>query len=93
MSSKAWPYEEAPQHRVVVLGEARILAERVGDAGQRLAEMLGQHRLVGDIVGHLAKSVHVVAKRDQPRRIAGQFLIGLADEGRPRDLVEGADVG
>ena len=50
---------------------------------QRLAEIFGQHRLVGNVVGHLAQPVHVVAERDQPRRrAAGQLLIGLADEGR-----------
>ena len=84
--------EEMAKHRIIVMREALVLAERVGDLRQRLAEMPGQHRLVGDVVGDLAESVHVVAERDQPRRIAGQLLIGMADEARARDLVEGADV-
>ena len=34
--------EEMPQHRIVVVREALVLAERVGDLGQRLAEILGR---------------------------------------------------
>ena len=37
---EAEPVEEGTQHRIVVRGEAVELAERIGDARQRLAEML-----------------------------------------------------
>jgi hypothetical protein len=84
--------EEAPKHRIVVMREALILAEGIGDLRQRLAEIFGQHRLVRDVVRDLAEAVHIVAEGDEPRRIAGQLLIGVADEARARDFVEGADV-
>src|SRR6185369_6422139 len=72
--------EEAAEHRVVVPGEALLpSAERIGNAAQRLSEMRGKHLLVGDVVRNLAKTVHVVAKRNQPRRIARQLLISAAD--------------
>ena len=85
--------EEMPQHRIVVVREALVGPERVGDLRQRLAEMRGEHLLLGHVVRHLAQPVHVVAEGDQPRRrAAGQFLISLPDEGRAQHFVEGADV-
>ena len=52
--------EEIAQYRIVVMGEALVGTEGIGDARQRLAEMLGEHCLVGNVVGHLAQAVHVV---------------------------------
>ena len=84
--------KEAPKHRIVMFCKALIFAERVGNPCQRLAEIGLEQLLVGDVVGNLAKSVHIVAKGDQPRWVAGQFLIGVAHEARSRDLVERANV-
>ncbi len=82
-----------PQHRIIVVGEALVRPERVGDLRQRLAEVGRERLLVGDIVGHLPQPVHVVAERNESRRCAArQLLVGVADEGRARDFVEGADV-
>ena len=62
--------EKAAQHRVVVRGEALVLAERVRDLAQRLAEMGAQHLGVRHVVGDLAQAVHVVGEGEQPRWIA-----------------------
>ena len=86
--------EKGAQPRIVVLGEARIGAERVGHPGQRLAEMGRHHFLVGDVVGHLAQAVHVVGKRDQPGldRVVGEHAKRVAHHGGARDLAERADM-
>ena len=89
---EAEPVEEGTQHRIVVRGEAVELAERIGDAGQRLAEMLAQHVAVGDVVGHLAQAVHVVAERDQARRLVAQRMEGVAHHRRAQHFVERADM-
>ena len=64
--------EEFAEHRIIVVGEAFVRSERVGDSGQRLAEIFAEHLRIGDIVGDLAQPVHVVAERDQPGRQPGQ---------------------
>ena len=86
--------EKAPQARVVVRGEAVILAERIGDLGQRLAEMAFDDFTVGNVVRRLAQAVHVVGEGDQPRldRVAGQHAEGVPHHGRARHLAEGADM-
>ena len=86
--------EKAAQARVVVGGEARILAERVRHLGQRLAEMPRHHLAVRDVVGGLAQAVHVVGERDQARldRIPGQRAEGVPHHGRARHLAERPDV-
>src|SRR5262245_60567294 len=86
--------EESPEPRVVVLAEARIFTERVGHLRQRLAEMLGHHLLVGDVVGHFAQAVHVVGKADEPGRdlVFGQDAEGMAHHSRAADLGERADM-
>jgi hypothetical protein len=84
--------EEAAQHRVVVMAEALILAEGIGNLRQRPAEMLRQHLLVRDVVGHLPEPVQVVGKGEQPRRQVGQAAKRLAHHGGPDDLAEGADM-
>ena len=87
--------QEPAQARVVVRGEARILvAERIGDGRQRLADVRGQHLLVRHVVRHLAQAVHVVGEADEARLATtfGQHLEGMADHARARDLAEGADV-
>ena len=58
--------EKGAQPRIVVSGEAVVFAERVGDLGQRLAEMGGDELAVRDVVGNLAQAVHVVGEGDQP---------------------------
>ena len=87
--------EKGLQPRIVVLAEARMVAEGVRHLGQRLAEMLRQHLLVGDVVRHFAQAVHVVGEADQPRRdlVLGQHAEGVAHEGGAGDLAEGADMG
>jgi hypothetical protein len=57
--------EEAAEHRVVVMAEAVVRAEGVGDRGQRLLEMLAQHRAVRHVLGDLAHPVHVVREADE----------------------------
>src|SRR3546814_10743333 len=59
--------EEGAQHRVVVVRETLMGAERIGDARQRLAEMLAEHLLVGDVVGHFAQPIHIVRESDEAR--------------------------
>ena len=85
--------EEFAQHRVVVVREAFVLAERIGDPGQRMAEVGGEQPLVGDVVRHLAQAVHVIAEGDEPRRRAtGQRFIGAADQRGAQHFLEGADM-
>ena len=85
--------EEAAQLRVVVRGEAVMRAERIGDAAERLAQMLGQHGVIGHIVGHLAQAVHIVAERHQAGgRAAGERFVGLPDPGGALHFLKGADM-
>ena len=84
--------EEGAQPGVVVRAQAGVRPERVGHRRQRPAEMVCQHGLLRQVVGHLAEAVHVVGKRDQPRRHVGQQAIGAPHHRRPHDLGEGADV-
>ena len=86
--------EEGPQPRIVVVAEAWMIAERVGNLRERLAEMLGHHLLVGDVAGHFAQAVHVVGEADQPRRdlVLGEHAEGVAHHGGAGDLAEGADM-
>src|SRR3546814_6021153 len=64
--------EEGAQHRVVVVRETLMGAERIGDARQRLAEMLAEHLLVGDVVGHFAQPIHIVRESDEASRLIGE---------------------
>ena len=91
---EAEPIEKGAQHRVVVLGEARIFAEGVGNLGQRLAEMGQDQIAVRDVVGNLAQAVHVVGKSDQPRLDAasGEDAEGVPHHACARDLAERADM-
>jgi hypothetical protein len=73
--------------------EAVMRAEWVGDLCQRLAEEGDQHRLVRDVVRHLAQAVHVVAEGQQLRRQTGDFRESVADPGGAGDLSECADMG
>ena len=57
--------QKSAQPGVIVRAETGVGAERIGNAGQRLAKVALQHLLVRDIVRDLAKSVHVVAERQQ----------------------------
>ena len=84
--------EELTQQRVVVRGEAVELFERVGHLGQRLAEMHAQHLLVRHIVRHLAQTVHIVRKGDQPGLLIRQGVEGVADHGGAQHFVERADM-
>ena len=87
--------EEGAQPRIVGRAEARIFVrERVGDAGQRLAEIGPHHLLVGDVVGNLAEPVHVVGEAEEPGRdlVLGEDTEGGPDHGRAGDLAEGADM-
>ncbi len=84
--------EEAAQHRVVVMAEAFMRAERIRHLGQRLAEMLRQHLLVRHVGRHLAQAIHVVGEGEQPRRNVAQPLKGAPHHGGAHDLAEGADM-
>jgi hypothetical protein len=68
-------------------------AEGIGDRGQGLAQMLGHHLLVRDVVGHAAQPVHIVGKGEKTGRDIGQAMEGLAHHGRAHDLAESADMG
>ena len=85
--------QKTPEHRIIVVREALIFTERIGDLGQRLAEKFGEHRLVRHIVWHLAQTVHVVRKRDQLGRDIGQCVEGVAHHRRAQHFVERADMG
>ena len=86
--------EEGAQPRIVVLAEARVRAERVGHAGERLAEMSFDHLLVRDIVRDLAQPIHVVGEGEQTglHAVVGEHTKRVAHHGGARDLAEGADV-
>ncbi len=51
-----------------------------------------QHLPVRHVVRHLAQPVHVVAERQQARRLAGQHRIGVPHPAGPRHLAERADM-
>ena len=72
--------EEGAQPRIVMRPEALMRAERIGHLGERLAEMLADQILIGDVVGNLAQPVHVVGKGEELRRdrAFGQNLEGVA---------------
>ena len=86
--------EELPEQRIIVMREAFVAAERVGDLRQRLAQRDLQQLGIGDIFGHLAQPVHVVAEGHEPRRHSapGQHLECLANPGRAQHFGEGPDM-
>ena len=84
--------QEGAQPGVVVCAEGIVGAERVGDAGQRLAEVLLQHVPVRHVVRHLAQPVHVVAESEQTGRQAGEPGERVAHPGGAGDLAERADM-
>ena len=86
--------EKGAQPRIVVFAEASVRAERIGHLGERLVEMLRDHLLVGDVVGHLAQAVHVVGESDQARLdlVVGEHAEGVAHHGGARHFAEGADM-
>ena len=85
--------EEGLEPGVVVVAKALMGPEGVGHLGQRLAEVLGEHLLVGQVGGHGAQPVHVVGEGKQPRRRVRQQGEGVAHHGGPGDFAEGADMG
>ena len=86
--------QKAAQHGVVVFAEAGMGAERIGDVGERLAEMAADHLAVRNIVGHFAQAVAIVREGEQAGLDAGrQQLEGAADHGGARHFAEGADMG
>ena len=89
---KAELIKKMPQHGIVVRSEAFEFFKRVWDARKRFTEMFGQHRLVRHIVGHLAQTVHIVGKFDEPRGRVGQCPECVTDHGGAQDFVEGADM-
>ena len=86
--------EERAQARIVVFAEARMGTERIRHLGQRLAEMLLQHLLVGHVVRHFAQTIHVVGKSDQVRLhlVIGKNTKGMPHHGRAGDLAKGANM-
>ena len=57
--------QEGAQARIHVRPEAFMGAEGIGDRGERLAQIGGQHVRLRQIVGHFAQAIHVVGKGDQ----------------------------
>ena len=84
--------QERLQPLIHVVAVALGGAERVRDRGQRLLQMLRDHRGIGDVVGNCAQAVHVVGERDQPGRQIGQAGERLAHQRGAEHLGEGADV-
>ena len=86
--------EEGAQPRIVVRGETRMRAERIGHLGERLAEMLRHHFFVGHIVGNLAQPIHVVGERNQPGfdLIIGKYAKCVTHHRCARDFAERADM-
>ena len=86
--------EEAPQHGVVVMAEAFIIAAKgIGHRGQRLVEVRLQEAAVRNIVGNLAHAVHVVGEAQKPGWNIRHGLEGAAHHGGARHFAEGADMG
>ena len=96
MNSYSKPKWSRNERRRALLwrAEAVMGAERIGHLRQRLAEVLFQQVLVGDVVGNLAQAVHVVGEGDQPGLdlVLGEHAEGMAHHGGARHLAEGADV-
>ncbi len=86
--------EEGAQAGVVGVAKAHARLDRVRHLGQRPPEMLGQQCLIGHVVGHLAQSVEVVRKGDEPGRdaVLRQDPEGVAHHRGPGDLAEGPDM-
>ncbi len=87
--------EEAAQHGVVVVAEARIVAaERIGHGRQRHLQIGLEGRAVRHVLRDLAHAVHVVreAKEAGLDLAFRQHLEGVAHHGGARNLAEGADV-
>ena len=84
--------EETAQHRVVVVTEAVMGAERIGHLGQRLLQMLAQRVCVGQRAGNLAHPVQIVRKADQPCGDVRDHLERAADHRGARYLAECSDM-
>ena len=89
---KAELIEKLPQPGIVVVAEALVRAEGIGNLGQGLAHVLGQHLLLRHVVGHAAQTVHVVGEGIQEARPVAEFGKSAAHHGGAGDLAEGADV-
>ena len=87
--------EKAAEPRIVVAAETVVLAEGIGDAGERLVEMGADHLLVGDVVGNLAQAVEVVGETEHAGRhpVLGEDAKRGPHHGRAGDLAERADMG
>ena len=90
---KAETVEEIAKTRVVVMRKAFMGAKRVRHAGQCLAKMLRDHILVRDIVGYLAKTVHVIREAEKFGRNIGHLFERAADIGRARNFAKRPDMG
>ena len=85
--------EKGAQLCVVVMGETFMAAPRIGDVGQRLLQIAGQHFLVRHLRRDFAHAVHVVGKGDQTGLAPGEQFERAAHHGGARHLAEGADMG
>src|SRR5580658_3429631 len=75
------------------------IAERIGNARHRLAEMSAGRLAIRNILRNLAQTVHVVDENNQARRAIGRYnarmlelFEGLADVGRPQNLRHSAEM-
>ena len=84
--------QKRPQPRIVVRAKTGVGAERIRNAGQRLAEKRRQHVPVRHVVRHLAQPIHVIAESDQARRPAGEHGKRMAHPRGARHLAESADM-
>ena len=69
-----------------------MATERIWDAGQRLAQMFAEHIFVGHIVRHFTQAIHIVGKRDQPRRHIADFFKRAADHCGAQNFVKRTDM-
>ncbi len=74
------------------MAEALELAERIGNFRKLPPEMAAQELLVGDVVGNLAQTVHVVRKAQEACGNIRHGFKSVAHHGGAGDLAEGADV-
>ena len=89
---EAEPVEKSLKTGIIVMPEAFMRAERIGHAGQRLAQMFGHHFLLGHVFRHLAQTVHIVGERKQFGGNIGHRFECAPHHGGTHDLAKGADM-
>ena len=84
--------EEPAQHGVVMVAEALVFTEGIGNRGQRLLHVGQKHIAVRHVVGNFAHPIKVVRETNQPRRDIRDHLKGTADHRRAEHFAKGANM-